>query len=368
MISGLPFAGAERSLVSVLPYFRKIEGVTPFLCTLNTWRDSSLAGEFARTGIQRFDLDAKRLVDPPAWRRFLSLLRDERIDIVSTQDQYSNLFGALAYWASRTPIVMSRHVMQEPADTMREAVRAKLMLLALRYGSSKVIAVSEAVRRNLAQQNGSPLSRIETIYNGIDVKRFALMDQREEIRRKMGWSPDQSIVIMVAVLRRGKGHEVLFEAVPSLVRAVPRAHVKLVGGGELNDSLREQAAGLGDAVEFLGERADVPELLAASDVLVLPSWSEALPTVLIEAGAASLPVVATDVGGTAEIVTSGETGYLVPPGDSSAMAANLVKLLQDPERARRMGAAAQERIASRFSLERQAQSMVSLFNRILGEA
>ena len=365
MISGLALSGAERILVSVLPYFKRIEGVTPLLCTLNTWRDSPLVEEFNQMEIERFDLGAKRLIDPPAWLRFTKLLKEEKIDIVSTQDQYSNLFGAFAFWFSKTPIVMTRHVMQEPADTFREDVRARLMLWAARYGSHKVIAVSDAVRQNLSKQSGMPFSKIETIYNGIEVERFVLKEGKDAIRKRLGWSADHAIVIMVAVLRRGKGHEVLFDAIPRLQNAIPNVRIKLVGDGELNDSLRQQAEKFGETVEFLGQRVDIPDLLNASDVLVLPSWSEALPTVLIEAGAASLPVVATKVGGTAEVVLDGQTGFLVEPGDSAEIANNLAKILENPGLARAMGNRAREKVQETFSLQRQAQSMVALFSSVM---
>lgn len=368
MLSGLALSGSERILVSVLPYLKNIEGAMPFLCTLNTYRDSPLVDDFAKTGIPRFDLDAKRLIDPGSWRRFITLLHEEKIDIIHAQDQYTNLFGAMAFWFTKIPVVMTRHVMQEPTDTLRESIRARMTLWALRSSSHKMIAVSEAVRLKLASQTGSPLSKIDTIYNGIDVGKFVVHDQRDVLRRKLGWGLDQAIVIMVAVLRRGKGHEVLFDAIPRLKSAVPRVRIKLIGDGELNMPLREQAARFGETVEFLGQRIDVPELLAASDVLVLPSWSEALPTVLIEAGAASLPVVATNVGGTDEIVNDGETGYLVPPGNSVLLADQLIKILENPERARRMGQCARERVQRLFSLERQAHSMFALYQKTLGES
>jgi glycosyltransferase involved in cell wall biosynthesis len=172
---------------------------------------------------------------------------------------------------------------------------------------------------------------------------------------------------MVGVLRYGKGHEVLFQAIPQLKAAVPNVQIKLVGDGELEAQLREQAAPYADVIEFLGQRTDIPQLLSASDVLVLPSWSEALPTVLIEAGAASLPVVATQVGGIPEIVEEGKTGYIVPPGDPSALATRLIDLLQNPALARQMGQAAHTRVVQQFSLQRQALQTITLYKSILSQ-
>lgn len=367
MISRLTLSGAERSLVSVIPYLKRLPGLVPVLCTLDATRDGPLVVEFNKTGIQRFDLGARRLIDPAAWHRFIKLLKDEKIDIISTQDQYTNLFGALAFWFANKPVVMARHVMFEPSDKLRDAVRAKLTLWAMRTSTNRVIAVSEAVRKNLIDKSKIPSSKVETVYNGIDVNKFFVAQSKGELRRKLGWGLDELIIIMVAVLRRGKGHEVLFDSIQKLVSSTPNARIKLVGDGELNDVLRHQAKKYGSVIEFMGERVDIPELLCASDVFVLPSWSEALPTVLIEAGGAALPVVATDVGGAGEIILEGETGYLVNPGDSTMLADRLVAILKDPERAQRMGLNARKRVTELFSLDRQARALFALFNKVMGE-
>lgn len=368
MISSIAMGGAERVLVSLLPYLQQVEGINPIVCTLNTTRDSPLVEAFERTGIPRYDLGVPRLVDPSGWQRFLRLLHEKEIDIISAQDQYTNLFGAMAHFLTDIPVVMTRHVMVEPTDSRKEKALAQLTLWALRYGADQVIAVSEAVRQQLSGQARLPLSRIETIHNGIEVARFNTRTQRAAKRAEMGWTDDQPIVAMVAVLRRGKGHEVLFEAIPKLQARVPNVRIKLVGEGELSEQLRQQAEPFGSVVEFLGQRTDVPELLGASDVFVLPSWSEALPTVLIEAGAASLPVVATDVGGAAEIVEEGDTGFLVPAGDVDQLADHLLKLLEDPALAKQMGEQARKHVVAHFSLTRQAQQTSALFERILEKA
>lgn len=364
MMSSIAMGGGERILVAVLPYFRA-EGITPVLCTLNTRRDSPLTDVFNQTAIERIDLGAKRMVDRAAWGRFQEVLHTQKFDVVHTQDQDTHVYGALAHLRLKVPVVMTRHVMFEPAESLKTHLRARMVLLAALYGADRIVAVSEAVRQHFAQQAGLPLSKIETIYNGIDTARFDTRSRRDAKRTEMGWQAGRPIVTMVAVLRPGKGHEVLFKALPRLQQVVPGVQIKLVGDGELADDLRRQAARYGAAIEFLGQRMDVPDLLGASDVLVLPSWSEALPTVLMEAGAASLPVVATDVGGTAEIVVNGETGYVVPAGDADALAQRLIDVLQNPVRAAQMGEKARERVTRLFSLQQQAQRTIALYEGLL---
>ncbi|NDJ86456.1 MAG: glycosyltransferase family 4 protein [Chloroflexi bacterium] len=364
MISSIAMGGAERILVSVLPHFKE-QGVDIRLCSLNTRRDSPLIEQFTESGIPRFDLGARRMVDPAAWRRFTTMLRDEKIDIVHAQDQDTNIYAALARRRLGIPSVMTRHVMVEPSEGIKETLRARLVLLAARYGFDRIIAVSEAVREAFSKLAKIDSERIETIYNGIEIERFDTHSARDAKRAEMGWPLDQPTVIMVAVLRPGKGHEVLFDAIPRLKEAVPGVRIKLVGGGELEDELRQQAAPYGETVEFLGQRMDVPDLLGASDVMVLPSWSEALPTVLIEAGAAGLPVVATDVGGSAEIVKDAETGYIVPPGDSAAIADRLIAVLKDPGAAMAMGDRARDFVTATFSLEEQARRTIALYEKVI---
>lgn len=366
MISGIAMGGAERNVISVLPFLQKVPGITPYLGTLNTWRDSPLSEGFDRTSISRLNMEADRLIDPGGIYRFFHLLKEAHIDLINTQDQYTSIYGALAHFGTRIPVVTTRHVLEEPADTFRERTRAMMALWAIRHGCRSVVAVSDSVRCHLETRGGVPISKIETIHNGIDVEAYSSQISRAEKRRALGWLSDDRIVIMVAVLRRGKGHEILFEAIPSLRRAIPGVKIKIVGDGELDRELRSAARRFGTLVEFMGQRLDIPELLGASDVLVLPSWSEALPTVLMEAGAASLPVVATDVGGAQEIVDNRKTGFLVPPGCSTALADRVIEVLKDPRRAREMGASARALIESRFSLERQAENLAALYARVRG--
>lgn len=371
MMHGIPMGGAERNILNLLPHL-KAQGIHPILGTLTTrWDSPGMVAEFERCGIPRRDMGARRMTDPAAWRHFTQILRDEKIDLIHTQDQDTHIYGALARRLLGMPLVMTRHVLREPAPSFKWKVRAKLVKLTGRYAADRIIAVSEAVRQRFAGQSHVSVDKIDMVYNGIRIEEFATRVRRQAKRAELGWAEDKPIVIMVAVLREGKGHEVLFAALPKIQEAVPNVQIKLAGDGPLLEALKEQVAALGEnakaAVEFMGNRMDVGELLGASDALVLPSWSEALPTVLIEAGAASLPVVSTNVGGAGEIVVDGKTGFLVPAGDSAQIAARLSELLTNPQRAQHMGYQAYERVVRMFSLERQAQQTIAVYQRVLEE-
>ncbi len=364
MMSSIAMGGGERNVVSILPPLKQA-GVDVMLCTLNKRRDSLLVEDFNRSGITRFDLAAKRMVDLGSWRRFSALLREQRIDLVHAQDQDTIIYAGLANRLLRLPTLMTRHVLVETANSWKTALRARMVLWAARYGMKRIVAVSDAVRTEFARQTGVPVSKIETVYNGIELDRFVVQNERDKVREKLGWDIQKPVVMLVSVLRPGKGFDVLFNAFPKIQAAVPDVQIKVVGGGELETELREQAKPFGTAVEFLGSRIDIPELLRASDVLIQTSWSEALPTVLIEAGAASLPVVATNVGGTCEIVQNNVSGYIVEPGDAANLASRVVDLLKNRPLADAMGNAAHTKVFSTFTLNKQAMQLKAIYEKTL---
>ncbi len=362
MLTTLQTGGAERNIVQLVPHLRDL-GVEVTVGTMTSAADSPLAADLAATRTRRVDFRGGRLADVWALERFVRFCRSERFDVIHAQDQYTIVSTALARPALGTPTVMTRHVLVEPADTRREAVRARCALVSARFGFDRVITVSDAVRVALERSGVRP-ERLRTVHNGIAIEAFeAAGSRRAEVRRSLGWG-DDPIVLMVAVLRRGKGHDVLFSAVPTIRASVPNARFVLVGEGELGRELRSDAAPLGEAVEFLGERWDVPDLMAAADLIVLPSWAEALPNVLLEAGAAGRAAVSTDAGGAAEIVRDGETGYIVPIGAPEPLATRIVELLEHPDRRAEMGEAARARVRAEFTFAAQARRTVEIYEQV----
>jgi glycosyltransferase involved in cell wall biosynthesis len=354
LISSLATGGAERVTVSFLCRLAR-KGPDAMLCTVTARHDGPLAAELLEEGVIRHDLAARRLADPFALLRLLRLMRRERIDIVHAHGQDASILAAAARCLSRIPLVVTRHVLDEPSADWRENLRARFALAALRRADG-VVAVSSAVADQLVETAGLPRRATHVIPNGIDLERFDrpdLVARRAELRSALGFGPDEHVVLVPAVLREGKGHEVLLEALPGLKARVPSVRVAFAGDGEREVALRLQARPHGDTVMFLGGRDDMPELLAACDLVVLPSLAEALPTALIEAAAAGRPVVATRVGGAAEVVENDRTGLLVPPGDPAALAKAIEALLTDRWRANAFGEAARRLAYERFSLDLQ---------------
>jgi glycosyltransferase involved in cell wall biosynthesis len=227
-----------------------------------------------------------------------------------------------------------------------------------------IVAVSEDVKRSILEtMAGIPAAKISVIPNCVEVSRYRRRGDGEELRRKLGCGAREHLMTTVATLKPQKGHRFLLEAAARLVPEFPHLRVLLVGDGELRDELQRFAAreGIQENVHFLGTRADVPEILSASDSFVLPSLWEGLPMALMEAMASGLPVIATDVSGTREVMLSGETGALIPPGDVQALVEAMMSILEDPGSWRAMGAAGRKRVEEQYSVQKQARDYVTLF-------
>ena len=361
LLSGLATGGAERVTVAFARRLKAM-GLQAPVCTVTARHDGALAAELAAAGVVRHDLGARRLADPRASWRLARLLARERIEIVHAHGQDASIVAAAVRSLSHFVLVITRHVMEEPAATWRQRLRARLACAAFRRADA-VVAVSDAAARHLAGLARIPLEAVRVLPNGIDVAAFdgAGPELRAAARRALAVSPDDALVLVPAVLREGKGHDVLLEAVPALLARVPSARVMVAGGGERERELRDRARPLGEAVRFLGPREDMRELLAACDVVALPSLAEALPTALMEAAAAGRPVVATRVGGVPEVVDDGRSGILVPPRDPDALAEALAALLADPARARACGDHGRRLARQRFGIERQVERTLALW-------
>jgi glycosyltransferase involved in cell wall biosynthesis len=230
----------------------------------------------------------------------------------------------------------------------------------------RLIAVSEGVR--LTHEGiGVPAERLVTVPNGIVPRGPG--PGRAAARAALGLRPDQLVVMTVGRLMVQKGQRYLVAAMPALAERFPRLAVVIVGGGYLAGDLARQAAELGVAgfLHLPGHRTDARMLLDAADVFVLPSRQEGMPLAALEAMDAGLPVVATDVIGTAEIVAHGMTGTLVPPQDPPALAEALAELLADPDLRQRYARAGRIRYVEHFTARRMAQDTLRVYEDVLAE-
>ena len=214
---------------------------------------------------------------------------------------------------------------------------------------------------------GLAARQFRVVQNGIGAPRPSA--GRAEVLARLGLGPAARIVLTVARLSEQKGHRYLLEAIPFVLKQEPHATFVWVGDGPLRAELSERARALrlGDRLRLLGTRDDVPDLLAAADAFVLPSLFEGLPIVLLEAMQLGLPLVATDVCGTSELLRDRLHGRLIPLGHITRLAEALVELLQDTEQARRLGAAARAHVEREFSAARMARETAAIYEEVLAE-
>jgi glycosyltransferase involved in cell wall biosynthesis len=213
-----------------------------------------------------------------------------------------------------------------------------------------------------------PHHLVRVIRNGIPAK--PLLRERRHLRAAYGIAQDEKIILTVARMSEQKGYHHLLAAVPAVIGGEPRARFLWAGAGPWEDYLRQcsEQSGLGGCVSFLGHRTDVSDLMAAADLLVLPSLFEGLPLVLLEAMRAGLPVTGTKVCGMNEVIMDGLNGRLVPPGDASALASAILDAFAHPDRAARWGAEARRRVEQEFSAERMAKEKLLLYQELMAKA
>lgn len=291
---------------------------------------------------------------PHAWRQLAAFARwCRRVDahIVHTCELYSNVFGLPGAALAGVPVrIGNRRELATPDKS-----RGQLIAQRAGYAAAHaVVANSQAAAAQLRRE-GVPSRKIHVIPNGIDLDAFAHRQAPED-------NAARPRIITVANLRPEKGHDTLLAAAARVARVRPDAEWTIVGDGPLRKALEQDAAarGLDGRVRFLGERRDVPALLAASDIFVLPSRWEASPNALIEAMASGLPVVATRVGGIPELVDDGATGTLVNAGDDEAMSAAVLALLERAGRAAALGRAARASV-ERLSFDRMVERFAHLY-------
>ena len=288
-------------------------------------------------------------------RRARAWIRRERLDVVLTFFRDANIVGTLGGRWAGIPVITTRRNMG-----FMHTPREFLLLRFLNRFAVLILANSEAVRERTIHREKAPPERVRVILNAVEADRFRPVDpgDRAALRARLGLPVDGLLVGCVANLRPVKGHLRLIEAFAAVQADLPRAGLVLVGEGPLQAALAREVEerGLREAVHFLGQRGDVPDLLPAFDLCALASESEGLSNALLEAMACGLPVVATAVGGNPELLEDGALGRLVPPGDPVALGRALRELLADPAERSRLGAAARVRVLERHDPERALEA------------
>ncbi len=317
-------------------------------------RSQAMAGDLTRAGVPVHHLGMRGKGDMRVLLRLVQLLCRERIQILFTFMFHPTVLGRVVGRLCRVPVrISSERVMAWEGRGRRLLNRWTVPL------ATHVVAVSEKVAAYAAREFQIPPDRLSTIVNGVDLSHF-----RPGTRDHDAGSP---VIGCTARLHRKNDHTTLLRAFAYLSARWPETRLLLLGRGPEEARLRTLADALGvsSRVHFLGEQPDVAPYLTQMDVYVQSSVAEGMPNSVLEAMAAGLPVVATAVGGTPEVVLNGQTGLLVAPGNPSALGEALLALLADRPLAERFGRAGRVRVEANFGEERMLRQIEALLDRLV---
>jgi glycosyltransferase involved in cell wall biosynthesis len=318
---------------------------------------SRLALRARESGLEVRTVKMRRGLDLIAIWQIMRVIRNEQIAVVNTHSGRDSMLAGIAarLGRARPVVVRTRH--------LALPITSKFTYSVLPH---QVVTVSEYVRRYLIGR-GIPQARVAAVPTGVDLSRFDPDAEVGTLRVELGLEAKTPLVGTAAILRLKKGHQVLLEAIPKVLKAVPDAVFVFAGDGpqqqNILKSIREKK--LGAHVLLLGLRRDIPNVLKSIDLFVLPTIEEALGTAFVEAMAMQKPVIGTRVGGVPEVIDDGGNGLLVDPHDPAGLADAIVRLLRDPDLAAAMGERGRQIATTEFSVERMCRRMQALYEALL---
>lgn len=353
--------GAERfalGLASHLPRDR----FEPWVCS--TRFSSPEASEaLADAGVTHLSLRRRGKLDVHRLSGLAMLLKMGRFDVVHAHMFGSNVWGTILGRLCNVPVVIAHeHNWSYSGEIMRRMIDRHLIA---RY-ATRFVAVSESNRSRMIELEGIPPSKVLVLPTAYIPHRITAPT---DIRAELGLPADSHVIGVAATLRVEKALEVLISAVPYVQTRFPETHLVIAGDGPRREALERQVVGmdLTRSVHFLGERRDVTPILETLDVGALSSDWEGMPLFVLECMATGTPVVATSVGGLPEMIEHDRTGLLVPPRDPAALGEAIGDLLADPERRRRLAAAAAARMDA-LTIERVAERFANLYEELVSDA
>jgi glycosyltransferase involved in cell wall biosynthesis len=349
----LRIGGAERHIATLLPALPKAL-FTSTVCCIDD--GGPFVDDLRKGGISCSVLhqgSSGRAHLATSFVRLVRAMRTMRPDVVMTQGFRADVLGRLAARIARVPLTVTwRH---NTGHVGRVGRRDRMTERVLGRFTHRYFGVCYGQVPYLTEYLGLPAAKTRIVHNGIDPALYGYEESRErlETRRELGISAAAPVISIVAVLREEKDHGSFLQAFSDVLRELPSCRALIIGDGPRRLYLESLARDLGisQSVHFLGNRPDVPALLAATDVVALTSYTvECFPYAILEAMAMARPSVVTEIAGLPELVVEGETGHLVPPHEPAVLARQLLAVLHSPDRGRSMGAAARTRLEANFTV------------------
>jgi len=363
LVEDLKIGGAERVIADIA------EGLDSQKFDVTVWcvaRGGEIADELNEKGIKVKILGIISYYNPLNILKLARLLRKAKPDIVHIHGYFASVIGRIAAKIAGI-LILINHVHSTYWDYKKRNI---LMERFLSLFTHKIICCSKAVKDFVRGLERIKPAKILVIYNGVDEDRLSTFKNASSVKAQFGIDSGDSVVGTVSSLTPHKGHKYLFQAAPMILDVLPTTKFLIVGDGILREKLEEQIKNLdlGSSVIFTGTRKNIPDLLSAMDIFVLPSCSrEGLGISIIEAMAAEKPVVATDIGGIPEVVKNGETGLLVLPRNPEALAQAIIELLRNPKKANTMGKKGRIRFKEKFTNKRMLSEVENLYVALINQ-
>ena len=288
---------------------------------------------------------------PSSVRQFLALIKKRDVELIHANGTRCMIYAGLVGYLARLPVLWHVRVMDK--DPLLDPSLAML--------ATKIIVNSRAASQKFRSSRFS--QKVCVVHNGVDLSKFSSDLEGDRLRQEFSIHGEEKVVTIVGRMDQWKGHRYFLEAAQKVLTHLSASRFLVVGDGTLRNELEVLSKELGivNNVIFCGYRNDIPEILAASNILVSASLAEHFGRVIIEAMAMAKPVVGTRAGGVPEIVIDGQTGILVEPASSEEMARAILSLLADPEHARAMGVAGLKRVRDCFSLEKHIRQIEKIY-------
>jgi glycosyltransferase involved in cell wall biosynthesis len=351
--------GPEKTLLQSPKHLARLGVHSEALYLLDAHTPSdSLIDRARRSDMPVHVVQERSAIDPAGAGAFARLVRAGRFDIVHTHDYKSNTVARMLTAAGKYRIVATAHGYNQ--TTRREGCYYSLERMLLRRADA-VICPSRQLASYLADTGVSP-TRLHVIHNGIELDRWPF--------RPRAVPHEPPVVLYVGRLSREKNVQALLQACAIVVEEGRPLQLQIAGEGPERDELAEQATQLGLAgiVQWLGQRDDVGELLAAADLFVNPSMTEAMPNTVLEALSVGTPVIATDAGATDELILNEQTGLLIPPGDVGAIVDAMTSLLDDGDQGKSMAWRGRAHVERHFDFRIRMAHNVALYRGVLAAA
>jgi glycosyltransferase involved in cell wall biosynthesis len=364
VIDGMEFGGGERGFAQIINGLPESRYET----FLASGSQETFYHAVSHSPVQRYPVDFSNRCNPSVLIDLIRIIRNDRIDIVHGQGARADFYARLASGFSRKTMYVS--TIQMPVEGYDVGPMKRLLYKSLDRFSEKFVdyflVVSSVLAQAMIQGHGIPQGKVVKIYNGIETDYYKPHDQEEGRRRvRQEYSVNDSEVLIGSLGRLvwQKGFEYFIHAMPILIRDLPEAKFLIVGEGPLRQELEGQTRSLGiqDRLVFTGHRNDIRDMMAAMDIIVIPSLLEGFPMITLEAMAMEKPIVTTSIDGIMEQIRDGMEGLLIAPKSPPALAQAVKRLVDNPDYARSLGINARAKVVRDFSVHKMIAETIKVY-------